>query len=79
MAGQRRPYRGVHRGEGNAEEESKTQERVLEDYVKYVAKNTEIFSTSATFSTQRKYQFTIQKLRGTQVRNRSPKKWLGRH
>ena len=45
MAGQRRPYRGVHRGEGNAEEESKTQERVLEDYVKYVAKNTEIFST----------------------------------
>lgn len=35
----------MHRGEGGEEEEAKTQERVLEDYVKYVAKNTEIFST----------------------------------
>lgn len=42
-------------------------------------KNTEIFSTGATFSSQRKYQFTIQKLKGTHQRNRSPKKWLGRY
>jgi len=35
----------VHRGEGGEEEESKTSERVVEEYVRYVQKNTEIFSS----------------------------------
>jgi len=41
----RQGYRGAHRGEGEEEEGKEEVPRVLEEYVKIVAKNTEFFST----------------------------------
>jgi hypothetical protein len=48
--GQRRAYRGAHRGEGEEEEEEKKfaiddSKRNLEEYVRVINKNTELFST----------------------------------
>jgi hypothetical protein len=42
---QRRAYRGAHRGDGDDEEEEKIEKRNIEEYIRVVNKNTEIFST----------------------------------
>ncbi len=42
-------------------------------------KNQEIFSTAQVFSSKRKYQFVVQKIKGLHARDKSPKKWLGKH
>lgn len=45
MAAQRRAYRGAHRGEGDNEEEEKIEKRNIEEYIKVVNKNTDMFTT----------------------------------